>query len=284
MPMRIDAHVHFWRPSRGEDILILQKEPTLRRDHLPDELAPLLHDADVEAAVAIQSAPEEAETRHLLDITRDRSWVLAVIGWADLASPAIGAALDGLCAEPKFVGLRAMLHRLDDPTWIARSEVGRGLQALAARGLTLDVTARPEHLTACVEALGTTSDLTLVLNHGGIPPIRSGALDEWQRRLREIALYPNLVCKFSGLLEEADGAADQDSVLPVASVLLDAFSPNRLLWGSNWPVCNLVGGYGRWRIVSNAVLDRLGVCGPQRDAILGGNAERIYDRRSGGAP
>lgn len=280
--MRVDAHVHFWRPSRGDDILILRKEPTLRRDHLPDDLAPLLRGAGVDAVVAIQSAPEEAETRHLLEVTRDRSWVLAVIGWADLASPAIGAALDVLSAEPKFAGLRAMLHRLDDPTWIARSEVGRGLRALAARGLTLDVTARPEHLAACVEALGTASDLMLVLDHGGIPPIRGGVLDEWERRLRETALYPNVLCKFSGLLEEADGAADQDSVLPVAGILLDAFGPDRLLWGSNWPVCDLVGGYCRWRIVSDAVLDRLGVRGPQRDAILGGNAERIYGRPSGG--
>jgi L-fuconolactonase len=277
--MRIDAHVHFWRYARGDDILIVRREPALQRDFLPDELEPLMRAVGIDAAVAIQSAPQPDETQHLLDVCRDRPWIVGVVGWADLAAPEIEASLEAFCREDKIVGLRALIHRIPDAGWIARPETIAGLRALAARELTLDVTARVAHYGACFRAMEAVPALRLIIDHGGGPPIRDRDLASWEEGIRALALFPSVVCKFSGLLEEAEPGADSETLLPVARVLLDAFGAERLVWASNWPVCDLVHGYGHWESVSAALLEHLRVIGSEREKILGDNAHAVYRPR-----
>jgi L-fuconolactonase len=277
--MRVDAHVHFWRPARGDDILIVRREPTLQRDFLPDELEPLMRAAGVDAAVAIQSAPQPDETQHLLDVCRDRPWVAGVVGWADLAAPDIEALLDALCREDKIVGLRALIHRIPDTGWIASPKIMAGLRAVAARDLSFDVTARVAHHGACLRALEAVPALRLIIDHGGGPPIRERDLTLWEQGIQALARFPGAVCKFSGLLEEAEPGANSDTLLPVARVLLNAFGAERLLWASNWPVCDLVGGYAHWESVSTALLEHLRVIGSEREKILGSNARAAYQPR-----
>jgi L-fuconolactonase len=277
--MRVDAHVHFWRPARGDDILIVRREPALQRDFLPDELEPLMRAAGIDAAVAIQSAPQPDETQHLLDVCRDWPWIAGIVGWAELAAPDIEASLYALCREDNVVGLRALIHRIPDAGWIASPKTMVGLRALAAHELSLDVTARVAHHGACLQALEAVPALRLIIDHGGGPPIRDRDLASWEQGVRALARFPGVVCKFSGLLEEAEPGADSDALLPIARVLLDAFGAERLLWASNWPVCDLVGGYAHWESVSAALLERLRVIGSECEKILGGNARTAYRPR-----
>ena len=269
----IDAHVHFWSPARGDDILILRRKPELVRDCLPPDLAPLLAEAGIARAVAIQCAPATAETEWQLALTRDLPAIEAVVGWADLESPDLPRTLDRLQRAAKFRGLRVMLQRLEDPAWIARGTVAPGLAELARRGLSLDLIARAEHLDACRAALGRVPDLRAVVDHGGGPPIAAGGWEPWASGIAALARETPAFCKFSGLLEEAAPAAGAAALERYARHLADSFGVDRLVWASNWPVCDLVGGYARWRAIALELIDRLGL---PRAKLLDANARRAY--------
>jgi L-fuconolactonase len=272
--MAIDAHVHFWRPARGDDILILRREPRLRRDYLPGDLRGLMRDGGVDSAVVVQSAPSLDETRFLLELTRALDWIAGVVGWVDLAAPDVAQTLGDLARAPKLCGVRAMLHRIDDPAWIARDDVAAGLRALAARGLALDLIARPPHLEACRRALTRVPELRAVVDHGGGPPIAAAGWEPWASRIAALARDTTAFCKFSGLLEEAAAGAAADALARHAAHLVDCFGSERLVWASNWPVVDLVGGYANWRAVADALATRLGL---DRARVFAGNARVLYD-------
>lgn len=274
--MIIDAHVHFWDPARGDDILIVRRENAMRRRFYPDDLRPQLEAAGVDRCVVIQSAPQVAETRHLLDLVRGLAWVHGVVGWVDLEQEDVADALAALRAAGPLVGVRVMLHRIDDAQWINRPAVARGLRALAAAGMSLDLITEPRHLVAVREALCAAPELRAIVNHGATPPIAAGAFEPWATALTRLARDTGAWCKFSGLREVAGMDPSDDRVLPYAGHMLAAFGPQRLLYASNWPVCDLAGGHAAWWASAHAILDRLGGAGADRDAIFGGNAERAY--------
>lgn len=269
----IDGHVHFWRPSRGDDILILRREPRLRRDYLPADLTPLLAAAGIARVVVIQSAPDIAETRFQLELTQDIDWVGGVIGWIDLEGADLVRDLDTLQRMPRFRGVRVMLHRLDDPDWIARPAVIAGLRELATRGLSLDLIAREPHLEACRRALAAVPSLRAVIDHGGGPPIAERRWQPWADAIAAVARESAVSCKFSGLLEEARPEDDAAALLPYAEHLVAAFGPERLVFASNWPVCDLVGGYVRWFVMARDLASRLNL---PASALFEGNACRLY--------
>lgn len=274
--MIVDAHVHFWDPERGDDILVMRREDALRKRFQPADLRPLFDDAGVSKCVVVQSAPATAETRYLLDIVRDLPWVYGVVGWIDLERDDVADVCAALRSTGPLVGVRVMLNRIADERWIARPAVRRGLEALAAADLSLDLLAEPRHIAYMRQALISVPDLRAIINHGATPPIAAGSLEPWASSLAELARDTSAWCKFSALREVAGADVSDARILPYARQILSAFGTRRLLWASNWPVCNLAGGFAAWWASAHALLDQLGIAGAERDAILGGNALRAY--------
>ncbi len=273
--MRIDAHQHFWRPSRGDyGWLTPEAHPAICRKFLPQDLAPLLEDAGVEATVLVQAAPTVAETDYLLGLAAETPFVAGVVGWADFEAHDAAARIEALALRPKLVGLRPMLQDLDDDAWILRPAVAPALDAMEGAGLRLDALVTPRHLPHLARCLAARPGLEVVIDHGAKPDIAGGALDGWAAQLRAIAADTSACCKLSGLVTEAGGKWTEGTLKPYVEVLLEAFGPARLMWGSDWPVVNEAGGYAAWHSAAAALTESCSQT--DRDLIFGGAAQAFY--------
>jgi len=272
----IDAHVHFWDMNRKDDILIVRREPSLARQAMPDDLRPLMADAGVTGAVVIQSAPDGGETDHLIDVCANLTEARGIVGWVDLASRDVRERIRMLAARPKIVGVRAMLNRVDPIGWLAEDRIRPGLAALVEAGLSLDVIARAEHAPAIATVAAALPELRIIVDHGASAPLRRSDRQDWFGAIDRLAVFPAISTKFSGLAEEAPADWTPETLEPAFRHLLACFGPARIMWASNWPVINLRGGYAGWVSASRILLDRADLARPDRLAIEGGNALRIY--------
>jgi L-fuconolactonase len=243
----IDAHVHFWRPARGDYGWLTPDLTGLHRDVLPDELRPIAAAAGVESVIAVQAAPTEDETRYLLDLARADPLIAGVVGWVDLVASDVGERLAALVGEGAGLlkGVRPMLQDLDDPAWVAQAELDAGFAAVLEHDLTFDALVRMQHLPALAERLRRTPGLRTVIDHGAKPGIAANDFDTWRAALAPFAELPNVACKLSGLLTENDGGQPEE-VDRYALTLADLFGPDRLIWGSDWPVLTTVTDYAAW--------------------------------------
>ncbi len=274
--MRVDAHHHVWRVARG-DYGWLRPGSPICRDYGLDDLRPLL--GDVTATVLVQAAPTEAETRFMLDAARGSAGLVrGVVGWVPLDQPERVAAL---AAEPLLRGLRPMLHDLPEPDWILRPELGPALEEMAARGLVLDALVRPVHLPFIRALAARHPHLPIVLDHGGKPEIAARRMEPWAEEVAALARCPNVTCKLSGLVTEAAPGWQAEDLRPFAAHLLHSFGAERVMWGSDWPVVDLAGGYSAWREATLALLDGLPKQALAR--ILGGTAVEVYRLQTGWA-
>jgi L-fuconolactonase len=273
--MRIDAHQHFWRPSRGDyGWLTPQAHPAICRKFLPADLQPLLLDAGIERTVLVQAAPTVAETDYLLGLAAEAPFVAGVVGWADFEAPDAAARIAALAKDPALLGLRPMLQDLDDDAWILRPSVAPALDAMQAAGLRLDALVTPRHLPHVARLLAARPDLNVVIDHCAKPDIAGGALEDWAAQMRAIAADTSASCKLSGLVTEAGDRWTEEDLKPYVDVLLEAFGPARLMWGSDWPVVNEAGGYAAWHSAAWALAE--GCSRGERDLIFGGAAEAFY--------
>jgi L-fuconolactonase len=273
--MRIDAHQHFWRLSRGDyGWMTPEAHPSLFRDFRPADLAPLLSDAGIARTILVQAAPTEAETRFLLEVAAVAPFVAGVVGWADFEAADAPAAIAALAENDRLVGLRPMLQDLDDDAWILQPSLAPALDAMAAAGLRLDALVMPRHLPHLARFLDQRPDLPVVIDHGAKPDIAAGELAGWAAAMRSIARDSRAVCKLSGLVTEAKAGWTEEDLRPFVDVLLEAFGPARLMWGSDWPVVNLAGGYAAWRSAAEALTEECSA--DERDAIFGGTAAAFY--------
>ncbi|HEV2220579.1 MAG TPA: amidohydrolase family protein [Casimicrobiaceae bacterium] len=270
----VDAHQHFWSLPRGDYGWLTPESGSIYRDFGPRDLEPLLDEAGIGRTVLVQAAPTEGETRYLLDIAAATPWVAAVVGWADLATRNAPDRLATLAANPLLRGLRPMLQDLPDPEWMLGGELRPALAAMAELGLRFDALVTPQHLRPLLTFLDRNPDLAVVIDHGAKPALRFGMLDTWAREIREIARNTTACCKLSGLVTEAKPAWGTDDLRVCISHLLDCFGPNRLMWGSDWPVVELAGGYRRWHEVARACLSTLSAS--EREWIFGGSAAHFY--------
>ena len=281
--MRIDAHHHLWDLGRRPQPWLhgAALDPINRTFRLP-ELAPLLTADGIDATVVVQSSGSLDETRELLDTARQSGGLIAgVVGWADLADPGLPevlAALTGPVTGPPagpLVGIRHQVQDEPDPQWLARPAVRAGLRSVARAGLVYDLLVTPRELGCATATVRDLPELTFVLDHGGKPPIADGGWEPWATLITELAALPNVSCKLSGLITEADWPRwrPQD-VLPYARHLLTAFGPDRVLFGSDWPVCTLAGPYGDVYALAEQAVAALDPA--EQDAVLGGNAARVY--------
>ncbi|MDG0791816.1 amidohydrolase family protein [Cohnella ginsengisoli] len=277
--MRIDAHAHVWNMDRIRYEWPTPDEPELYRSIEPPELAPLLREAGVSGAVLVQAADDRAETDYLLDMAAAHDIVKGVVGWVPLDRPdEAGRQLERLVKNPYFKGVRHLIHGEADPDWVVRDNVVEGLRVLASFGLTFDVVAVfPDHLRHVPALAEKVPGLRLALDHLAKPPIvDAGGFGEWASQLAAAAAYPNVHAKLSGLNTACDWARwDAEDWRPAVEAAFRAFGAERLMFGSDWPVANLAGDYGR---VWEATLRNLeGRSAAEKEAVLGGTAIKFYE-------
>jgi L-fuconolactonase len=273
----VDAHHHLWRVSRGDYHWMTPDMTVLARDYLMEDLEPHLRKSSVARTVLVQAAQTEAETDFLLDLASRSDFIAGVTGWLDLADPGFPARLARYRQHPKFVAVRPMLQDLADDAWILKPLVLKNLRHLAELAFPFEFLTFPRHLPHVLRALEETPGLHAVIDHLSKPPIASGEIEPWASLIRRVADFPEVQCKLSGMVTEADHAHwSPDSLAPYVNHVVDIFGVDRLMFGSDWPVCRLAAEYGE---VVNALRTILGVrLGSQEiEKVFRGNAERFYD-------
>ena len=273
----IDAHQHFWRLARGDYGWLTPALAPIFRDFGPEDLAPILARHGIERTILVQAAPTVAETAFLLGIARATPFVAGVVGWVDFDAPDAPDVVARLAGDPRLVGLRPMVQDIADDDWLARPSHAPVFEAMVAHGLVFDALVLPRHLSRLARVLERHPALVVVVDHGAKPRIRAQEIDSWRASMTAIAAHPQAHCKLSGLVTEASPDAGLEVLAPYIDTLLDRFGPERLLWGSDWPVVELAGGYDHWRALSLAAL--AGLSAAERAAVLGGTAERLYLHR-----
>jgi L-fuconolactonase len=279
--MRVDAHQHFWFYNPEEYAWIDDSMAPLRRDFLPEDLCPELEDAGFDGTVAVQVRQSVAETKWLLELAARVPYIAGVVGWIDLQAPDIDRQLEPLAADPKLVGIRHIVQSEPDDCFLLRPQFLCGIGALEKFDLAYDILIYPRHLPAAKEFVQRFPRQRFVLDHLAKPSIKSAALEPWSRDLRRLAEFQNVYCKLSGLVTEADWRNWKPAdIAPYLDVAMECFGPERLMVGSDWPVCTLAAPY---RNVMNLVSEYLsGESQAVQDAIFGGNAVTFWNlqRRS----
>ncbi|MFG2550293.1 amidohydrolase family protein [Streptomyces sp. NPDC048581] len=271
----VDAHHHVWDLSVRDQDWIAEDSP-IRRNFTVDDLAPEAHAAGVDRTVLVQTITIAEETPEFLALAAEHDLIAGVVGWTDLTRPDVAeelARLRKLPGGPYLKGIRHQVQGEPDPEWLLRADVRRGLSAVAEAGLVYDLVVLPHQMPACVKAAADHPDLTFVLDHLGKPPIASGEREPWETAVRSLAALSNTVCKLSGMVTEADLASwTVDDLRPYADVVLDAFGPDRLMFGSDWPVCDLAASYGQVLATAQELTGDA-----DRTQIFEGTATRVYD-------
>jgi L-fuconolactonase len=276
--MRIDAHQHFWTYSAAEYPWIGPGMERLARDFGPTDLEAMLAAAGIGGSVAVQARQSLAETRWLLGLAETHALIKGVVGWVDLRSDRAAEQLDEFAAHPRFVGVRHVVQDEPDPRFLLGGAFVGGLRLLAPRGLTYDLLLYPQHLPAAAELAALLPEQPFVLDHLAKPRVREGlaaALEPWRRDLAALARHPNVSCKLSGLVTEAVWREwRRDDFTPYLETALEAFGPERLMFGSDWPVCLLAADYAEVAGIVTDFVARLSAA--EQAAILGGTATRVY--------
>jgi L-fuconolactonase len=276
--MKIDAHQHFWNYSPEEYPWIGSGMERLAHDYLPSDLAPRLAAADLDGSVAVQARQSLDETRWLLELADAYPLIKGVVGWVDLRSERVADELAEFADGPALVGVRHVVQDEPDPRFLLGEAFLRGLRHLAPLGLTYDLLLYPHQLPAAVELVALMPEQPFVLDHLAKPQVRSGvaaAMEPWRTDIQALAKHQHVTCKLSGLVTEAAWRGWQrDDFTPYLDVALEAFGPDRLMFGSDWPVCLLSGEYAD---VAAIVTEHIATLSPtDQEKILGGTATRFY--------
>ena len=276
--MIVDAHHHFWDPSRADYPWMTDELAAIRRPFGPDDLSPLLAATGVDRTVLVQTRASEDETREFLETAARTPFVAGVVGWGDLTDPGVGDSIERLRDGPggrRLVAIRHQVHDEPDPDWLGRADVRRGIAAVGRAGLAYDLLVRPRELPAALDAVQALREVRFVIDHIAKPPIASGELEPWADLIRSFGDQPHVWCKVSGMVTEADWPGWQpDDLRPYVRHVLDVFGSNRLLFGSDWPVCLVVASYQQVFDAARAAFD--GLSAAELGAVFGGNAIEVY--------
>ncbi len=271
--MIIDAHHHLWRFDPVEFAWIGADDHALRRDFTLPDLQSELSASGIDGSVAVQARQNLTETMWLLAMARRSPLIRGVVGWVPLADPAVGEILSMLAEDPRLVGVRHVVQGEADPEFLLRPGIARGIACLAEHDLVYDLLVRDHQLPQAIACVDAHPSVRFTLDHAGKPSFRSG-LEPWASRIHELARRPNVFCKLSGLATEAGPDWSIHQLRPWVEVLINAFGPRRLLFGSDWPVCLLATSYTRWLDAVRAQI--VGLTTDERAAVLGGTARSIY--------
>ncbi len=242
--MIIDSHHHLWNYHLEEYGWMDDSMEILKRDYRPADIEPELKKAGVTGTVVVQARQSMEETRWLLDLADEHPLILGVVGWVDLCSSDLNRQLDDFAGHPKLVGVRHVVHDEPDDDFMLQPDFVRGIGALAEHNLAYDLLLFPRHLKRAAELAGVFPEQRFVLDHLGKPLIKAGIMEPWKSDLEALAALPNVWCKISGMVTEADHRAwKYEDFAPYMQVILEAFGAGRIMLGSDWPVCQLAGTY-----------------------------------------
>lgn len=277
---RIDSHHHLWDPAT-RDYPWLAGLEAIHRRFGPEDLLPLLEANHLHGSVVVQALSDPDETRELLHIAAETPWILGVVGWVDLTGYNAGPMVQDLRAGAGggyLVGIRHQVHDEQDPDWLLGEEAQRGLEAVAEADLVYDLLVRPRELPAAITVARDFPHLRFVIDHIGKPSIASGELEPWSELMHEFSGLDNVACKLSGMVTEADPDHwTPDDLEPYVRTVVEIFGADRLMFGSDWPVCLLAASYGEVVQATRQVLSDLDVLTDEGEmAIFGGTAIRWY--------
>ncbi|HEX2970722.1 MAG TPA: amidohydrolase family protein [Tepidisphaeraceae bacterium] len=273
--MRIDAHHHFWKYDPIQYDWIDNAMSVIRRDCLPDELSREIAAARIDGVVTVQARQSLAETQWLLELANRHDFIQGVVGWVPLISPDVQRDLATFAANPKFKAVRHVLQGEPDPQYMLRDDFNRGIEQLRPFNLAYDILIFEHQLPQAIELVDRHPDQVFILDHIAKPLIRAQAFSPWQHNIRELAKRLNVYCKLSGLVTEADYHAWTPAQLhPYMQTVLDAFTPERLMFGSDWPVCLVASTYQNWLQVVTSFAAKLSPA--EQFQILGETAVKAY--------
>ena len=273
--MRIDSHQHFWKFDPVRDAWIKPEMAVIRRDFLPEDLEPELKANGIDATIAVQADQSEAETEFLVELAARNKFVAGVVGWVDLRARNLDERLAYWSERASVVGFRHIAQAEPNDRFLATSEFAGGVARLKPFGFTYDLLVYPRQLPAAIELASRLPDQPFVLDHIAKPPIKSGEQGAWCGHICELAQNRNVYCKLSGIVTEADWLRwTAEHCTPYLDVVFEAFGPDRLMFGSDWPVCLLAGSYQRMlALIEDYVLTHHAAAAPK---IFGENAARFY--------
>ena len=281
--MRVDAHHHFWDPARASYPFLTEELASIRRSFGPADLAPLIDAAGIDATIVVQTRSSVEETEEFLATAADTPFVRGVVGWVDLRDPAAGETIAELRAGPggdRLVGIRHQVHDEADADWLRRDDVQRGIRAVGRAGLVYELLVRARELPAARDVVAALPDVRFVVDHLAKPAIRKGADPAWDAAVASFRELPNAWWKLSGLVTEADWQTWRPADLqPFVDRVLEVAGADRLIFGSDWPVCLLAAGYDE--VVSTAELLVESLSADEKAAVFGGTAAGLYGLAAG---
>ncbi|MES2454339.1 MAG: amidohydrolase family protein [Bacteroidota bacterium] len=274
--LKIDAHQHFWKFDEIRDSWISAEMAVIRRDFMPADLKPLLEANGIDGCVVVQSDQAPAENEFQLQNAADHEFIKGVVGWVDLQSEDIEAELTRLSAFEKLKGFRHILQGEADRALMLKPAFLNGISKLKGFGFTYDILIFPDQLKYAAELVSLFPDQPFVLDHIAKPDIKGQILEGWEKDIRDLAKVDNVYCKVSGLVTEADWANwKPEDFKPYLDVIFEAFGPERVMYGSDWPVCLLAGSYAQVKELVNQYVSKFS--DEEQDLFWGGNAIRFYN-------
>jgi L-fuconolactonase len=272
---RIDAHHHLWRYRPPGPAWMTDSMEGLRRDFLVEDLRTVTAEAGVTGTIVVETERTIEETGWLSQVAASDDLIRGVVGWAPLTSPAVVAELERIASLPKMKAIRHPIHDESDDQFVLRDDFNRGVAALKQFDLRYDILIFEKHLPQTIQFVDRHPDQVFILDHLAKPRIRDHVFCPWRENIRELARRSNVYCKVSGVVTEADWHTwSQDDVSPYIEIIVEAFTPNRLMFGSDWPVMTLASSYRRWMATIQSAIAQLSVI--ERERILGGTAVEAY--------
>lgn len=273
--MRLDAHHHLWKYIPEDYNWISENMTILRRDYLPGDLKREIEEAGINATIAVQVRQTLEETHWLLDLADNNSFIKGVVGWVPLTSPNLEEIIASFTVSENVKGYRHVLHDEKDDLYMLRDNFNRGIKILTKNNFSYDILIFDRHLPQTIELVDRHPEQIFILNHIAKPRIRKNIYSPWRERIIELAKRENVYCKISGLVTEADWTDwEEFQLLPYLETILKAFTPQRLMFGSDWPVCLLASSYLKWyQIISNFIKP---LSPDEQDRIMGSTAVEAY--------
>ena len=275
MTMQIDSHQHFWIYNNDDYPWMAGDRAPLQVDYMPGDLAPLMAEAGIDGTVAVQARQVEAETDFLLSLADEHDFIRGVVGWVDLRAENCAAALERYAGHPRMVGVRHIVHDEADDRFMLGGSFLDGLARLERMNLTYDLLLYPRHLQVAIEVAKRFPNQPFVLDHIAKPVIKDGTMEPWASEIRQLAAFDNVACKVSGMVTEAAwGTWKQADFVPYLDVVFECFGVDRIMFGSDWPVCTLSGSYSE---VVGIVRDYIAALSDdERAQVMGGVASAFY--------
>jgi L-fuconolactonase len=273
--MRLDAHQHFWRYNQREYPWIGCGMESLRRDFLPDDLLPLLQSIGLDGSIAVQARQSVEETAWLLELADQNAFIRGIVGWVNLSGPKLGQQLQRFAVHKKFCGVRHVIHDEPDDLFMLREDFRRGIGLLAELDLAYDLLLFPGHLRTAADLVARFPRQRFVLDHIAKPHIKYGVMEPWVEGIRRLAGYPNVACKISGMVTEADWSGWKPvDFTPYLDVVFEAFGVDRVMIGSDWPVCTVSAPYHRVMSIAMDYIRQLS--DHEQKMVLEQNAPAFY--------